>query len=85
MACTLSAGQTMTGLALNAITSARANSIALTVPSISGTLWGSSTKPTKMYTRSFSLIESHSTCAACIVSGSPVKARLPAYKMRQTP
>ena len=85
MACTLSAGQTMIGFALNAITSARASSIALTVPSISGTLWGSSTKPTRMYTRSFSLIESHSTCAACIVSGSPVKARLPAYKMRQTP
>lgn len=52
---TLSAGHTMTGFAPNAITNARASSMELTVPSISGTLCGSRTNPVIMYTRSFSL------------------------------
>ena len=51
---------------------ARASSMELTVPSISGTLCGSRTNPVIMYTRSFSFTASHSTCAACIVRGSPV-------------
>lgn len=72
MASTLSAGQTMTGLAPKASTSARASSIALTVPSISGTLWGISTNPVRISTMSPGRTAPHSTSAACMVSGSPV-------------
>ena len=85
MASTLSAGQTMTGFAPKARTSARASSIALTVPSISGTLWGSSTKPVRIKTRSPGRTALQRASAACMVSGSPVQALAPAYRMRQTP
>ena len=72
MASTLSAGQTITGLAPKASTSARASSMELTVPSISGTLWGSSTKPVMMTTVSPGWTAAQSTSAACMVTGSPV-------------
>ncbi len=63
----------------------RASRIALTEPSISGTLWGSNTNPTRIYTRSPGWMALHNASAACMAVGSPVYARLPAYKMRHTP
>ena len=84
-ASTLSCGQTMIGFAPKANTRDRASRIALTEPSISGTLWGSNTNPTRIYTGSPGWMALHNASAACMAVGSPVYARLPAYKMRHTP